>query len=90
MGCVPSYTYGYYVYINNKYDAHEDHHIHSILKKYPDIYITSLSKLMDSSLQDLTKLFVDKIIIDSMFEYIKVVSQLSNFVKRKKDSDDME
>ena len=72
---MPSYTYGDYVYINNKYDAPEEHHIQSILKTHPDIYITSLSKLMDESLQYLPKLFVDKMIKYWMFEYVKVVSQ---------------
>ena len=59
---MPYYTYGNYVYINNKYYASKEHHIKSILKTHSDIYITSLSKLMDESLQDLPKLFVDKMI----------------------------
>ena len=45
---------------------------------------------MDESLQDLPKLFVDKMIKTWIFEYIKVVSQLSNNVKWNKESDDME
>ena len=77
---MPSYKYGDYVYINNIYDAPKEHHIHSIFKTYPDIYMTSLSKLMDESFQDLPKLFVDKMIKTWMFEYVKVVSQLSNVV----------
>ena len=28
IGCMKFYTYGYYGYINNKYDAPEEHHIH--------------------------------------------------------------
>ena len=47
MGCMPSYTYGGYVYINNICNTPEEHHIHSILKKHTDIYKTSLLKLMD-------------------------------------------
>ena len=59
---MPYYTYGDYVYINKKYDTPEEHHIHSILKTHPDIYIISLLKLIYQSLQDLPKLFVDKMI----------------------------
>ena len=44
---MPYYTYGDYVHINYKNNAPEEHRIHSILKTHPDIYITSLSKLMD-------------------------------------------
>ena len=47
IGCIIYYTYADYVYINNIYDTPKEHHIHSILKTHPDIYITSLSKLMD-------------------------------------------
>ena len=47
MVCMPYYTYGDYVYINNKYYAPEEHHIQPILKTHSDIYITSFSKLMD-------------------------------------------
>ena len=71
---MPSYTYGGYVYINNIYDAPEEHHINSILNTHPDIYITSLSKLMDESLQDFHKLFVDKMTKTWMFECVKCVS----------------
>ena len=59
---MPYYTYGGYVYINNKYDKSEEHYIQSILKTQPDIYIASLSKFIDELLQDLTKVFVDKMI----------------------------
>ena len=45
---------------------------------------------MDESLQDFFKLFFDKMIKYYMFEYVKVVSQLSNIVKRSKESDDIE
>ena len=45
---------------------------------------------MDESLQDLPKLFVYKMIKYWMFEYIKFMSQLSNYVKWNKSSDDME
>ena len=41
-------------------------------------------------MQDLPKLFVDKMIKTWIFEYVKVVSQFSNSVKRNKLSDDME
>ena len=54
-----SYTYGDYVYINKKYYAPEEHKIKSIFKTQPDIYKTSLSKLMDESFQHLPKLFFD-------------------------------
>ena len=81
------YTYGDYMYINNENNAPEEHHIQSILKTKPDIYITSLSKLMDESLKYLPTLFVDKMINFLMFEYIKVVSQFSNVVKWNKESD---
>ena len=57
---MPSYTYGDYVYINNEYASPEEHNIQSILKTQLDIYIASLLKLMDESLQDLPNLFVDK------------------------------
>ena len=87
---MPYYTYRDYVYINNEYDEPEEHHIKSILKTQPDIYITSLSKLVDESLQDFPELFVDRMIKTYIFEYVKVVSQLSNFVKWNKESDDME
>ena len=59
---MPYYPYGDYVYINNKNDEPEKHHIQSILKIKSDIYIPSLSKLMYESLEYLPKLFVDKII----------------------------
>ena len=59
---MPAYTCGYYVYFNNKKYAPEEHHIQSILKTKTNIYITSLSKLMDKTLKYLTKLFVDKMI----------------------------
>ena len=68
---MPYSTHGDYVYINNIYDAPEEHHIHSILKTHPDIYITSLSKLMDESFQYLPELFVDKMIkfiVGTVFE----------------------
>ena len=45
---------------------------------------------MYKSLQDLPKLFVDKMLKDWMFEYVKFVSQSSNVVKRNRESDDME
>ena len=37
IGCIPDYTYGYYVYINIKKYAPEEHHIQSILKTKADI-----------------------------------------------------
>ena len=73
---MPYYTYGDYMYINTKYDASEDHNNRSILKTHPHIYITSLSDLMDESLQYLRKLFFDEIIKYWIFEYVKVLSQL--------------
>ena len=66
------YTYGDYVYINNIYDAPEEHHIHSILKTHPYIYITSLSKLMDESLQDLPELSFDIMIKYGFFNMSKL------------------
>ena len=57
---MPYYPYGDYVYINNENDAPEEHHVQPILKIKPDIYITSLSKLMYESFKDFPKLFVDK------------------------------
>ena len=62
IGCMPAYTYGDYVYFNNKKNAPEEHHIQSILKLKQYIYITSLSKLMDETLIYLPKLFADKMI----------------------------
>ena len=59
---MPYYTYGDDVYINNEKDSPEEHHIQSIFKSKLDIYMASLSKLMDESLKCLPKLFVDKII----------------------------
>ena len=87
---MPYYTYGGYVCINKKYDAPEDHHIQSILKTHSDIYITSLFELMDESLQDLPKLFVDKNIKYWLFEYVKVAYPFPNAVKWNKKSDNME
>ena len=58
------YTYDNYLYIHNKNDATEEHHSQSILKKKSDIYITSLSNLMDESLKYLPTLFVDKMIMN--------------------------
>ena len=69
------------MYINNENNAPEEHHIQSILKTQPHIYITSLSKFMDESLKYFPKLFFDKMIKYWMFEYVKVVSQLSNVAK---------
>ena len=45
------YIYRDYVYININYDVPEEHGIQLILKTQSDIYITSLSKLMDESMQ---------------------------------------
>ena len=45
---------------------------------------------MDKSLQDLPKLFFDKMIKEWIFEYVKVVSQLLNLLKWNKESADME
>ena len=59
---MPSYNYGEYVYFNNEKYAFEEHHIKSILKTKTNIYITSLSKLMDETMKYLPKLFVDKMI----------------------------
>ena len=59
---MPSYTYGDYVYINNKNNAPEEHHVQSRLKKQSYIYITSFLKFMDESFKYLPKLFVDKMI----------------------------
>ena len=87
---MPSYTFINHVYINNKNNAPEEHHIQSILKTKLDIYITSLLKLIYEPLKDLPKLFVDKMIKEWMFEHVKLVSQLSNFVKWNKDSDETE
>ena len=67
IGCIPSYTYVYCVYINKEYVAPEQHNIQSLFKTPSDMYITSLSKLMDESLQDLPKLFVHEIIKERMF-----------------------
>ena len=61
-----------------------------MLKTYPDIYMISLSELMGESFQDLTKLFIDKMIKTLIFVYVKFVSQLSNVVKWNKQSDDAE
>ena len=61
-----------------------------MLKTYPDIYMISLSELMGESFQDLTKLFIDKMIKTLIFVYVKFVSQLSNVVKWNKESDDAE
>ena len=87
---MPSYTYVDHVFINNKNYSPEEHHIQSILKTQSGIYITSLLKLMDESLKYLTKLFVDKMIKEWMFEYVKVLSQFSNVVKWNKKSNDIE
>ena len=45
---------------------------------------------MDESLKNQPKLFADKMIKVWIFEHVKVVSQLSSFVKWKKESDEME
>ena len=45
---------------------------------------------MDKSLQDLPKLFVDKMVKEWIFECVKVVYQFSNTVKCNKESDYME
>ena len=73
--------------INNENNAPEEHHIQSILKTQPHIYITLFSKLMDGTLEYLPKLFADIIVKEWMFEHVKVVSHLSIFVKWDKESD---
>ena len=45
---------------------------------------------MKESLQYFPKLFVNKMIKYWMFEYVKVLSPLSNFVRWNKESDDMQ
>ena len=45
---------------------------------------------MDKTLKYLPKLFVDKMIKECMFEYVKVVAQLSRVVKWNNESDKME
>ena len=45
---------------------------------------------MDETFKYLYKLFVDKMIKEWMFEHVKVLSQLSIFVKRNKESNEME
>ena len=74
------------------YQRQKMHLRNNILNGYwekSDIYITSLSKLMDESLKDFPKLFVYKM-KKQMFEKIDVVSQLSNVLYWGKDSDEME
>ena len=66
------YIYGDYVYINKIYNAPEEHNIYSILKTHSDLYLTSFLKLMDESLQYLTKLFICKMIKNLMFEYVNL------------------
>ena len=62
IGCMSAYTYGDFVYLNKENNATEEHHIKSIFKTKTNIYITSLSKLMDETLKYLPHLFVDKMI----------------------------
>ena len=45
---------------------------------------------MYKSLQDLPKLCIDKMIREWIFEYVKVISQLSNVVKWNKEINDTE
>ena len=42
---------------------------------------------MDETLKDLSKLFVDKMIKEWMFEHVKGVSKLSNVVKCKRKNE---
>ena len=41
------FTYGDYVKFNNITDIPNEHHHHSMLNQISDVYITSLSKLID-------------------------------------------
>ena len=62
IGYMPAYTYGDSVYFNNETDAPEEYHSISILETKANIYITSLLKLMDKTLEYLPMLFFDKMI----------------------------
>ena len=54
-----AYTYGDYVYFNNRTDTPNKHHNNFILNQIPGMYITPLLKLMDEIFESLPKLFVD-------------------------------
>ena len=74
---MPAYIYGDYVYFDKEKNAPKEHYIQSLLKSKTNIYITSLSKLIDETLEYLPKLFFVKIIKEWMFEHVKFVDQLS-------------
>ena len=57
---MPSYTYDYYVFLNNIIDAPKEHYIQFILNQEPYFYITSLSNMMDKTWILLPKLFANK------------------------------
>ena len=57
IGCIPTYTYGDYVYVNNNIYAPKEHHNRFMLNQGPYFYITPLSKFMDDTLTLLSKLF---------------------------------
>ena len=61
-GCLPDYTYGNYVYLNNIIDAHKKHNNKFTFNQEQDFHRTSLSGLMCETLILLPKLFVIKMI----------------------------
>ena len=81
IDCIPAYNYGGYVYFNNRIGAPKEHYNKLIPNKEPDFHITSLSKFMDETLTFLPKSFFNKMIKTWIKSHIKVMAQLSKFVK---------
>ena len=59
---MPDYIYCDYIYFNNSIDAPKEHNNNLILNQEPNLYITSLQKLMDDTFTSLPKLFFDYMI----------------------------
>ena len=63
-GCMPNYTYGAYVNLNNRIDATKEYHNKFLLNQVTYFSITSLSTLMDETLTFFPKFFINKMKIN--------------------------
>ena len=84
------YIHGDYVYVNNSIYAPKEHNKNLILNQKPNFYITSLSTFMDDTYTSFPKLFFDEMIKIWTKSHIKVVTQLSKFVRFNKENQQME
>ena len=77
-------------FFDNNVDTPREINNNFILNQKPDFYITEMLKLMDDTFTSLPKVFVDDMIKKRINSHIKVLAQLSKFIKLNKENQQTE